>query len=82
MARVGNFRLIIQPSFEKIQRSRHLDLGNILFSLGFQHSVSDPLTSMKFPSHCNTAHNAGAVPGFETGGQFGGLNQYLFGQFI
>ena len=46
------FRLI-QTDFGLLKKIRtgnssSLDLGNILFSLGFQHSVSDPLTSMKF----------------------------------
>ena len=47
------FRLI-QADFGLLKKIRagnssRSRLGNILFSLGFQLSVSDPLTSMKFP---------------------------------
>ena len=78
------FRLI-QTDFGLLKKIR---AGNS--SRSRQYSFQSWASTLSFRSphlyeisrHCNTAHNAGAVPGFEKGVWFGRSNQYLFGQFI
>ena len=77
------FRLI-QADFGLLKK---VGAGNS--SRSRQYSFQSWVSTLSFRSphlyeisrHCNTAHNAGAVPGFEKGVWFGRSNQYLFGQF-
>ena len=81
----GNFPFrLIQTDFGFLKKIR---AGNS--SRSRQYSFQSGVSTLSFRSphlyeisrHCNTAHNAGAVPGFEKGVWFGRSNQYLFGQF-